>query len=87
MSPAGEGPGADRRGQPFTGNARETPIAQDLNKVGYFIVTVDGANVTVDYYSAPVSNPTLARNRTASTLIATHAEAQLRQAKRRSATA
>jgi Calcineurin-like phosphoesterase len=42
----------------FTGTTRETPIAQDLNKVGYYIVTVDGANVTVDYYAAVV-NPTL----------------------------
>ena len=41
----------------FTGTPRETPIAQDLNKVGYYIVTVDGANVTVDYYAAVV-NPT-----------------------------
>ena len=42
----------------FTGTTRETPIAQDLNKVGYYIVTVDGPNVTVDYYAAVV-NPTL----------------------------
>ena len=40
------------------GATRETPIAQDLNKVGYFIVTVDGPNVTIDYYAA-VANPTL----------------------------
>ena len=40
------------------GTTRETPLAQELNRVGYFIVTVDGANVTVDYYSAEV-DPTL----------------------------
>ena len=40
------------------GSTRETPIAQDLNKIGYFIVTVDGANVTIDYYAAVV-NPSL----------------------------
>lgn len=37
---------------------RETPIAQELNTVGYYIYTVDGPEVTVDYYSAYV-NPTL----------------------------
>ncbi len=42
----------------FTGTTCETPIAQDLNKIGYYIVTVDGPNVTVDYYAAVV-NPTL----------------------------
>ena len=45
-------------GEPFTGAPRETPIAQDLNKVGYFIVTVDGPRVTIRYYAAAV-NPTL----------------------------
>ena len=45
-------------GKPFTGTTRETPIAQETNKVGYYIVTVDGANVNVDYYSAVV-NPSL----------------------------
>ncbi len=40
------------------GTTRETELAQELNRVGYFIVTVDGANVTVDYYSAEV-DPTL----------------------------
>jgi len=30
---------------------RETSIAQELNTVGYYIFTVDGPNVTVDYYS------------------------------------
>jgi hypothetical protein len=39
--------------------ARQTQIAQELNTVGYYIFTVDGAKVTVDYYSAPVY-PTLA---------------------------
>jgi hypothetical protein len=40
------------------GRTRETPIAQELNTVGYYIFTVDGANVSVDFYSAIV-NPTL----------------------------
>ncbi len=31
---------------------RETPISQELFKIGYYIVTVDGPLVTVDYYSA-----------------------------------
>lgn len=33
--------------------ARQTQIAQELNTIGYYIFTVDGPNVTVDYYSAP----------------------------------
>ena len=40
------------------GRTRETPIAQELNTVGYYIFTVDGSNVSVDFYSAIV-NPTL----------------------------
>jgi hypothetical protein len=43
---------------PGFGHTRETPIAQELNTVGYYIVTVDGVKATVDFYSAPV-NPTL----------------------------
>jgi hypothetical protein len=42
---------------PAFGRTRQTPIAQELNTVGYYIVTVDGSNVTVDFYSAVV-NPT-----------------------------
>jgi hypothetical protein len=37
----------------FCGNQRQTMLSQELYTVGYYIVTVDGANVTVDYYSAP----------------------------------
>ena len=37
---------------------RQTSISQELNTVGYYIFTVDGNNVTVDFYSAIV-NPTL----------------------------
>jgi hypothetical protein len=32
---------------------RETEIAQELFTIGYYIVTVDGPRVTVDYYSSP----------------------------------
>jgi len=32
---------------------RQTQLSQELYTVGYYIVTVDGANVSVDYYSAP----------------------------------
>ncbi len=31
---------------------RETPISQELYKIGYYIVTIDGPRVTVAYYSA-----------------------------------
>ena len=34
--------------------SRQTQIAQELNTVGYYIFTVDGPKVTVDFYSAPV---------------------------------
>jgi hypothetical protein len=33
------------------GHNRETPIAQDYARIGYYIVTVDSARVSVDYYS------------------------------------
>jgi hypothetical protein len=35
----------------FGQKVRETPIAQELYTVGYYIYTVDGPNVTVDFYS------------------------------------
>ena len=38
---------------PAFGSLRETPIAQELFTVGYYIVTVDGPRVTVDHYSSP----------------------------------
>ena len=31
--------------------SRETPISQELHNVGYYIFTVDGGRVTVEYYS------------------------------------
>lgn len=44
---------------PAFGHTRQTQISQELNTVGYYVVTVDGANVAVDYFSAVV-NPTYA---------------------------
>jgi hypothetical protein len=44
--------------QAFDVPTRQTQIAQELNTVGYYIVTVDGSRVSVDFYSAVV-NPTL----------------------------
>jgi hypothetical protein len=44
---------------PAFGHTRQTQIAQELNTVGYYIFTVDGGRVSVDFYSAVV-NPTLA---------------------------
>lgn len=38
---------------PAFGFLREKPIAQELFTVGYYIVTVDGPQVTVDFYSSP----------------------------------
>ena len=40
------------------GHTRQTQIAQELNTVGYYIFTVNGSDVSVDFYSAVV-NPTL----------------------------
>lgn len=37
----------------YCGGLRQTELASELYTVGFYIVTVDGANVTVDYYSAP----------------------------------
>ena len=41
---------------PAFGIRRRQPLSQQLNSVGFQIVTVDGANVTVDYYAAVVSD-------------------------------
>ncbi len=34
------------------GHSRQIPLSQDLGSVGYYIYTVDGPQVTVDYYGA-----------------------------------
>ncbi|MEI6077926.1 MAG: HYR domain-containing protein, partial [Verrucomicrobiota bacterium] len=38
---------------PAFGHARQTPVAQDLYEIGYYLVTVDGPRVTVNYYAVP----------------------------------
>jgi hypothetical protein len=37
----------------YCGGKRQTQLSQEVYTVGYYIVTVDGPNVAVDYYSAP----------------------------------
>ena len=37
----------------FCAKKRDTLFNEELNSVGYTIVTVDGANLTMDFYSAP----------------------------------
>ena len=37
----------------YCGGKRQLQLSQEVYTVGYYIVTVDGANATVDYYSAP----------------------------------
>jgi hypothetical protein len=37
----------------YCGGKRQALVSQELNTIGYCIVTVDGSHVTVDYYSAP----------------------------------
>ena len=39
---------------PFSAN--ETPVSEELWTVGYYICTVDGPRVTVDYYSVDITN-------------------------------
>ena len=46
----------DKYDVPAFGHNRQAQIAQELHTVGYYIFTVDGPRVTVDYYSAPLSN-------------------------------
>jgi hypothetical protein len=47
-------PSADEQfNLPAFGFLRETPIAQELFTIGYYIVTVDGPRVIVDHYSSP----------------------------------
>lgn len=38
----------------YCGGKRQTQLQQEVNTVGYYIVTVDGPNCSVDFYSAPV---------------------------------
>ena len=37
-------------------SANDAPVQQDLDKVGYYIVTVDGPLVTIDYYADPTGD-------------------------------
>ncbi len=46
----------DKYDVPAFGHPRQAQIAQELHTIGYYIFTVDGPRVTVDYYSAPLSN-------------------------------
>ena len=39
---------------PRFGHARRTPLAQQLNTIGYYVATLDGPRASIDYYSAPV---------------------------------
>jgi len=40
---------------PVLERSRQAPIAQETRTVGYYIFTVDGPRLMVDYYSAPVA--------------------------------
>jgi hypothetical protein len=40
---------------PVYGVTRQVPIQQELYRVGYYLVTIDGNNATVEYWSADVS--------------------------------
>jgi hypothetical protein len=46
----------DKYDVPAFGKQRQTQIAQELHTVGYYIFNVDGPRLSVDYYSAPLSN-------------------------------
>jgi hypothetical protein len=43
-------PGNDAR---YDNPIRETPISQELFTIGYYIFTIDGPQVTVEYYASP----------------------------------
>ncbi len=45
----------------YCGGKRQTQLNQELYTVGYYVVTVDGPNCTVDFHSAPVY-PTYSAN-------------------------
>jgi hypothetical protein len=47
-------PAATSNDSYFCAGNRQIMLSQELYTVGYYIVTVDGQNVVVDYYSAPV---------------------------------
>jgi 3',5'-cyclic AMP phosphodiesterase CpdA len=49
----GQVPPCTANDQLFCGGRRQTMLSQELYRVGYYIVTVDGPNVSVDYHSAP----------------------------------
>ncbi len=46
----------DKYDVPAFGHNRQAQVAQELHTVGFYIFTVDGPRVTVDFYSSPVSN-------------------------------
>lgn len=37
----------------YSSGKRQTPVSHERNTIGYYIFTVDGDNITIDYYSAP----------------------------------
>lgn len=43
-------PGNDQR---YNSPNRETPVSQELFTIGYYIFTIDGPRVTVDYHTSP----------------------------------
>ncbi len=47
-------PGSINNDAKYDDPARETSLRQERNTIGYYIYTVDGPRVTVDYYSAHV---------------------------------
>ena len=51
-------PGTVNNDVKYDNPTRETSISQERNSIGYYIVTIDGPSVTVDYYSAK-AYPTL----------------------------
>ncbi len=54
-------PGTTNNDVKYNNPPREISIAQERNTIGYYIYTIDGPRVTVDYYSA-VANPTRVKN-------------------------
>ena len=56
---------------PAFGVYRQVPVRQELYKVGYYLVTVEGNNITVDYYAADVNATTTATGQAPEYLVST----------------
>ena len=50
------------------GHTRQVPIQQELYKIGYYLVTIEGNNATVEYWAADISSTDVSGTYLASTI-------------------